>query len=210
MNIRGPGKGPLWHFACSMVTESGEVSVLQNFCFAVFVVFGMLAWAEDFVPVEEAAAANMIGATHVAPIYFRQGELTLSREEKKALQAFITSARAKGNLEEVKVLAWADREYPMTEKAAQPIQVEMAQTRANNIRKFLNENLEVHSVGVFNMAERPTPSDEMLKTSDYKVKHAMEVTGVVPKPDETGVFQDLGKGSSALVFLKADLKAEKK
>lgn len=180
--------------------------MLQNLLIVLVFIFSLPGQADDFVPVEESAAANMLGATHVAPIYFRQGEQSLSREEKRALQAFITSARSKGEPEDVKVLAWADREYPMTDKKAQPIQVEMAQARANNIKKFLSENLDVTSVVVFNMAERPSPSEEMLKTQDFKVKHAMEITGVVPKPDETGAFQDLGKGSSALVFLKSEKK----
>lgn len=179
--------------------------MLQNVSSLILVtLLSLSALAEDFVPVEEAAAANMIGATHVAPVYFRQGDQALTREEKRALQAFITSARAKGTLEDVKVLAWADREYPITGKAALPVQVEMARIRSENIKKFLTGSLEVPSVQVYNMAEKPTPSDEILKTSDYKVKHAMEITGVVPKPDETGVFNDLGKGSSALVFVRVE------
>lgn len=149
----------------------------------------------------EMATAKMVGAKEVAPVFFDPGTKTLSAQEKTEIQAFFTTIREADKIKEVKVLAWGDREYPEKKEKASAKQIELAKGRAEAIKKYLTQDLKIKSVETHNMAERPSKLSEFFKTEDYEVKSSAEATGAAPTKNKTGLFEEMGRSTTALVLV---------
>lgn len=149
----------------------------------------------------ETATAKMVGAEQSAPIFFDPGVKALSEEEKNEIKAFFTDLRASDKVKAVQVLAWGDREYPEKEEKASKKQVDLAEARAVEIKKYLQDDLKISSVQTHNMAERPSKFSEILKTKDYKVKSSAEATGAAPTKGKTGIFEEMGRATTALLLV---------
>ncbi|MNS60108.1 hypothetical protein D3C72_930890 [compost metagenome] len=164
---------------------------------------GALTMAEtpDLQPDPEKATATMVGASEAAPVFFEPGTKALSRQEKTELQAFLTNIREKQKIKNIKVLAWADREYPEKKEKASEKQIALAKSRADEIQKYLKTDLKIDSVDTFNMAERPSKISEILKTQDYEVKSTAEAAGAAPKKKTVGFFEEMGRSTTALVLV---------
>src|SRR5687768_13268736 len=57
-------------------------------------------------------AANLNEASFVTEIVFDKGSSELSADGKSQLRDILNAAKGKGKIEEVKILSWADTEYP--------------------------------------------------------------------------------------------------
>lgn len=152
-------------------------------------------------PDSEAMTARMLGATHVAPVFFDPGVKALNTQEKTELQNFLSKIRQSDTIESVKVLVWADREYPKKLEKASAAQVDLAKVRAEAIKEYLLKEMKVDSVETHNMAQRPSKLSEIFKTEDYKVKKSAENSGAAPKKDEIGFFEEMGRSTTALVMV---------
>lgn len=150
-----------------------------------------------------AKAMAQVGAQRFVSIRFAKGKTGLSEASKTALRKLAAETPEKA-VDEVKVLAWADREYPASGTAASSKEVELADKRAHNISKYLKDDLGYKvDVDNHNMAKRPAGISEILGTDDYEIKHSLETSGVVPatrSAGETKVIAD--KASTALIMVK--------
>lgn len=161
--------------------------------------FGAIVSAHQ--PDVEIATAKMIGASQVAPVFFDPGVKKLSAEEKAELQAFFTSLRETKKVKSVRVLSWADREYPAKNEKVSDKQIALAKERGDAIKSYLQKDLKVQTVDTHNMTERPSKLSEFFKTNDYEVKSSAEATGAAPTQDKTGVFEEMGRSTTALVLV---------
>lgn len=138
------------------------------------------------LPVQESKAgsmeskyvANEMGAQEVAEIRFPAGSTELSQRDARKLKDAVHDARGAGEIEEVRIVAWADNEYPSTYTKRLPEeQQRLAEARAEQIRELLNlpEGVDVKT---YNMAQRPGAFERLLKTSDFRMKSALEKAGV--------------------------------
>lgn len=150
----------------------------------------------------ELATAKMVGADQSAPVFFDPGIQALSEQEKNELKAFFATVREKDKISGVQVLAWGDQEYPdKKQKKATDRQIELASGRAQSIKKYLQEDLKISRVETHNMAERPSKLAEILKTKDYKVKSSAEAAGAAPTKGKTGIFEEMGRATTALLLV---------
>jgi len=161
--------------------------------------------ANAMVSSETKAAADRLGANNLTEVKFDEKSSTLTEGQKKELQNLVADAKSKGEIKEIKVMVWPDKEYPSAGVKAAKSDIELADARAKEIKKFMKDTLAVNDVDVYNMAERPNKLQEWLKTSEAKVKGTAEATGAAPRTkDETGFFGMKGQSSKAvaLVFMK--------
>lgn len=150
-------------------------------------------------------AAQALGANVVSEVNFDEGGTSIKAAEQSDLKNVIAKAKESGAIEEVKVIAWADREYPPKGAKASKSDIELANKRAEKIKKYLKEDLKVSDVKTYNMAERPNAVQDLFNTTANQVKQTMETTGAAPtSPQDTGVFGLRSKTSEAvvLVYLK--------
>ena len=173
------------------------------------VIFAMVgafsASSQALVSSETKQAADHLGAADLAEVKFEQKQAGLSDEAKKDLAKLVTDAKAKGDIKEIKILAWADEEYPTANQPVSKAQTNLASQRDDQIKNYLKKELHVSKVDVYNMAERPGKLAQWLKTSDAKVKDTAEASGAAPRTkEETGFLGLKGQASKAvaLVFMK--------
>lgn len=148
--------------------------------------------------------ADRMGAANLTEVSFDQKGSALTDGEKKELANLVQDARQKGTIKEIKVLVWADREYPQNKESVAKSDVKLADARIKEIKKYMKDSLNVSDATFYNMAERPNKVEELFKTSDAKVKHAAEGTAAPTTSDQTGLFGWKGQSSKAvaLVFMK--------
>jgi hypothetical protein len=159
--------------------------------------------AQAHVNYETEKAANNLGAQASSEISFDHGKTDLKASEKEELKELVDQAKANGQkIDEIAVVAWADREYPAEGTMAPNQQVKLAEERAEKIKSYLKRQLNVSDVDVYNMAKRPNSLQELFNTKTAKVKDTMENAGAAPtNKEDTGLFGLKGKTSEALVLV---------
>ncbi|MEK2645712.1 hypothetical protein [Bdellovibrio sp. BCCA] len=151
---------------------------------------------------ETETASKALGAKMTSEISFDEGQTNLSDSAKEDIRSLIKDAKEKGNIDELKVAVWADREYPTKDTKASKADIDLAKKRADNIKSFIKSEMKVGSVNTYNMTERPNALQKFLRTSDSKVKSTMEASGSAPRTsEETGFFGQKSKASKAVIMV---------
>lgn len=155
---------------------------------------------------DSAKVAAAVGGTHYATIEFEKGSSKLTPISQQNLNALAARANQDGReIEEIKVLAWADKEYPeKVDKNPNTKDVILAKERAKSIESYLEEDLhngtEIES---FNMAKRPNLLSKLVKGDDYAVKEAFERSGATSTKLDDG-STSYSKASRAIVIIDFD------
>lgn len=135
-------------------------------------------------------------------IIFDEGKKSLSPDGERNLQLF--SRRVLRNerlIDSVKILAWADAEYPKEATKAHPKEVILAKERAQEIKEYLQDkigDLRVHS---YNMAKRPGTLSSVTKNEEYALKEALEEMGPTATKLENGELS-YSKASKAIIIVE--------
>ena len=151
---------------------------------------------------DTARAAAMSGGSEFAVVEFEKGSYALTEAGRATLQKVANVASSEGReVDEIEVLAWADREYPVSGGKADRRDVSLADDRASVIKTYLTDDLNADVVvDKHNMAQRPGAFSEFVKTEDYRIKNNFENSGTAP----TGSAPDImsTKVSKAIVVIK--------
>lgn len=139
-----------------------------------------------------------------AKVEFEPGTDILTRAGKVELTRLVEEARSKGEIDKVRVLSWADREYPRDGEEIARVETYLADERATVVQEFLEEQLKVSDVDTFNMARRPGTLKRIFRTPEFRVKDQAEESGIAPSALEVNHFFEDPRASTALVV--ADLK----
>lgn len=150
----------------------------------------------------EKTAPQLVG-THYTTVVFEKGKSSLSQFSKDNLKQLAAQAHREGKkIEEIRILAWSDKEYPDKVKGkASTTDIILASERAQKIRDFMEGDLkEQEDIDSYNMARRPNLLSKLLRNDEYAVKNAFEAS------DATGSRLPSGsvsytKASKALVII---------
>ncbi len=125
-------------------------------------------------------AAEGFEGSHYTAVQFDRGQSVLNEANKKYLNELAKKASRTGReIDEIKILAWADREYPAEGEKTKTRDVILANERANVIRKFMKDGLNASEpFDIFNMAKKPGKMDELLKDEEFRVKEDVADSGV--------------------------------
>ncbi len=130
--------------------------------------------------IKQAAAAPVVKAVapgaEYAVVQFEKGSHALSQSGRDELNRMTQPGANQGRkIEDIKVLAWADREYPVEGTKATKRDVSLADDRADVIKKYITNEMHSNaSVDKHNMAKRPGFFSELVKTDDYKLKKNLQ------------------------------------
>lgn len=141
--------------------------------------------------------------THYTTVIFKKGETALSNINKADIKKLAAYARQnKKPIEEIRILAWADKEYPdKVNGKAGPSEIILASERARVIRELLEKELkEYEDIDSYNMARRPNLLSKVLRNDEYDVKKAFESSGTTGStlPDGSVSYT---KASKAMVII---------
>lgn len=159
------------------------------------------AWG--MVTSETEAAARKLGASSVGEVEFDPQKTDISDIAKKDLDDLKSDADQAGEIKEVRVIAWADKEYPPAEhKKYTREDIRLAEARANQVKDYLKKHFQWKSITTYNMAKRPNVFQEMLKTPAAAIKNTLEKSGAAPNSEaDTGLFAEKSKSSTALILV---------
>jgi hypothetical protein len=138
---------------------------------------------------------------YYAVLEFDKGTQRLSDASKRDLREFIASAKKEGReIDDIKILAWADKEYPAKQTALSDRDVKIATERSKAIEKYLKDVLNTDgNYATYNMAKRPNKVSEFFRGDDYKTKRIFENSNV-PAGTQMASFMN-NKASKALIMV---------
>lgn len=155
--------------------------------------------AGSSIEAKEIAAEEQ--ATFVTEIQFPKTKVELSTDDKAKLKKIYEQAKVRGQVADIKSVAWADSEYPSVHtKKLSKAQISLAQHRNNSIESYfksLNEATGSKFSG-YNMAERPDAVSALLGTANARIKKSLEVAGI---PNTDTSIKNPSKASKAIVMI---------
>lgn len=140
---------------------------------------------------------------HYTSLVFEKGKTVLSKMSKQHLNELAARANREGReIDNIKILAWADREYPdKVESKAPTREVILAKKRAESIKEYLQEDLHAEEkIDSFNMAKRPGLVSKMVRGEEYQLKEEIEHAGASASRLDNGNVS-YSKASKALVII---------
>jgi hypothetical protein len=147
--------------------------------------------------VAQEADANYYVETKFAP-----GSSNLTEEAKQSISELMSRARSQGALDSVKVLSWADEEFPgNSRKKLSDAQRKLATARGKAIEDYI-DSMKLHvDVDNYNMAEQPNAIARWFNTPDARFKKSMVAAGL-PTTSDSPQFPSKASHSVILVKLK--------
>jgi hypothetical protein len=178
--------------------------LIRAICFSVlFATFDVHA----VVTRETERAAAKLGAAVVGEVEFDKNDAEINEIGKHDLDDLIRdTGTSSDSIQEIRVIAWSDREYPKSKGLYTREDIELAKLRANKVKEYLAKNLKTKKIVTFNMADRPNALQSMFNTTGAKTKTTLEQNGAAPNTEKgTGLFAEKSKSRTAmiLVFKKA-------
>jgi hypothetical protein len=151
---------------------------------------------------KEVRAPAVVG-TEYTTVFFNKGRSSLDSMSKENLKHLISTAhKSKKDIEEIRILTWADKEYPdKVNGKPSTSEIILASDRAQKIKDYLEEDLkEMEDIDSYNMAKRPNLMSKLLQNDEYKVKEAFETSGATGDklPDGSVSYT---KASKAIVII---------
>lgn len=150
---------------------------------------------------EAKAVAADHGTSFVTEFKFPAKSTALTKEAKEKLASVIADSQAdpKTEVDEVKLVVWADQEYPSKTKGElSDAQIKLAKERGDEVAKWLNDK-KVGDIEVINMAKRPGTMATVFNTEDRRIKKALENAGI--PSTASGVDFPPKKGHAMVIVL---------
>ncbi len=118
-------------------------------------------------------------ATYYTELNFKKGSSKLKDENYSALDDLVKKSMQSGTVDEIKIITWADQEYPNKKnKSLSDTQKKLADHRNERIKNYLKKTYPTLDITVYNMAKRPNVLQELFNTSDAKTKKSIESAGI--------------------------------
>jgi hypothetical protein len=133
---------------------------------------------------------------YVTEISFKKGSTELTTASRRKLERLLNSVKDRRQIDEIKVVSWADKGYPTKEqKKLSKDQLQIAEERNQEIKSFLKTRNKNIPIEVHNMAERPSTISRMWGSSDARIKKSLESNGLT----QNGMS---AKASHSIVFVE--------
>lgn len=144
-------------------------------------------------------AAREEAADYFVEIEFVKGSPDLSPAARQAITALINRGRSLGTIQDLKVIAWADEEYPSAKRGKlKPDQRNLATRRNTKVKEFVNGIDRSLMIETYNMAETPGVLSKWLNTTDSRLKQTMVAAGL---PTTANHSEVPSKASHAVILL---------
>ncbi|MBC7743008.1 MAG: hypothetical protein H7061_12480 [Bdellovibrionaceae bacterium] len=155
--------------------------------------------ADEVRVTKEVHAAEELNRSIVSSVSFAKGQKGLTPEATSEIQKALADARRLGKIKTVEVAVWSDMEYPKKGKSLPSKQIKLANERAKNVEKLIDQVEPKSTIKTFNMAKQPNAFQKWVDTRDAHIKQKLASTGITAAE---GVATD--RASSALVFIEVE------
>lgn len=154
---------------------------------------------------EEKKAADSISNLKVETVSFSTGVTALTEEDKAKLKAFIENAVISGTIKDIKIASWSDNEVPTDPmKSLSKADRRIAEERAENVRKYLRDQLKMKKIEVYNMAQGTSRLAKAFNTEESELRLAFASKEAAPgklRPEVLAI-RDHGKASHVVLVVE--------
>jgi hypothetical protein len=152
------------------------------------------------VSTEAKVVAQQEHASYLIQVSFPKGSSHLTTAAKDKLDETMQRARRDGTVKDIKVIAWADHEYPSaSKKTLSEPQRKLADNRAKAIDDYLKPQTQAN-IDNYNMAERPNSLQKIASTSDSRIKKSLEDAGIPTTAHDLRTPENASKAMVMLVL----------
>ena len=131
---------------------------------------------------EASQVASEEGASYVAEIQFTPGSAVVDADNQVKITRLVDKARGAGRIDDIKVVAWSDEEYPSTQTQALSLpERTLAADRGKEVKKFLLTLEHTVPMQIYNMAERPNTFAQIAGTDNARIKKTLEAASASKK-----------------------------
>lgn len=131
-------------------------------------------------------------------ISFRKGSAELSPLSLQKLEKLLKSVQNQGEIEQIRVISWADQAYPTKEiRELSDDQKKLADQRNHSIQTYLMTKDKRIPIEAVNMAVRPSTLNNMWGSPDSRIKKSLESLGLTNVGSEA-------KASQAIIMVEID------
>ena len=156
------------------------------------------AKVHDNVSIESKQLASEEKTNLVTEISFPKGRAGINSAARTDIKKLFEKAKTKGEIDQVKVITWADEEYPSVHsKKLSKSERRLVNRRNDAIEDYLESLDKTIDVDRFSMAERPNALKTLFSTEDARVKRSLETAGI---PNTDTSVKIPGKASKAIVI----------
>lgn len=112
---------------------------------------------------------------------FEPGMSHLNQINKTTIQKIVKQIKKdRRQLDAIKILTWADKEYPTKNERVSIFDSTLADERIKEIKIFMEKKFDrPENIVSHNMATRPSSWSRLLKDNDFKLKESFEKRGLV-------------------------------
>lgn len=136
-------------------------------------------------------------------IIFEPGSSILSDTSKNDLLMLTKKLKQeRKSIRAIKILSWADKEYPNKIERVSVLDVMLANDRSKKIQKVVEQGIKSIDADVvtYNMAKRPDTWSKIVQDDDYDLKKTFEVSGTTSTRLNNGSLS-YTKASKAIVII---------
>ena len=153
---------------------------------------------KETVSIESKQLASEEESNLVTEISFPKGRAGIPETAKADIKRIYQQAAKKGEINQVKIITWADKEYPSVHtKRLHKEERRLVRRRNDAIKNYLESLDKNIDVDRYSMAERPNALKTMFSTEDARIKRSLETAGI-PNTDTT--VKVPGKASKSIVI----------
>ena len=142
-----------------------------------------------------------IAGNRYTTLMFESGSTNLSEASKADLQVLTQKLKHdKKPIESIKILTWADKEYPNKVERVSVLDVMLANDRSAKIKRIVEGEIKSSDIDTYNMAKRPDTWSKIVKDDDYDLKESFEAAGATSTRLNDGSLS-YTKASKAIVII---------
>ncbi len=143
-----------------------------------------------------------LGRSSFITVEFEHGQSNLSLKNLENLKKVARMAdQSRRSIDDIKVLAWSDKEYPKESEKISVSQVILAKERGSIIKNYLEKELKfTEKIDAINMAKRSRSSSGVFTTREDDIKNALESSGPTTTKNKYGKLS-YSKASKAIVII---------
>jgi hypothetical protein len=138
----------------------------------------------------------------ITEVNFYKQSSTVTKDAENEIKKMIKDAVQEGNIDKIKLVTWADSEYPSVHNDSLPKKERiLAERRNESLEKMIHTIDGTIHVEKISMAERPSWTKKVLGSDEVKLKESLE-TGGIPNTDTS--IKIPGAASKSIVIVKLE------
>ncbi len=141
-------------------------------------------------------------ASYFTELSYKKKSSRLNTQKQEALKDLVQKSMKEGKIEEIKVLSWADQEYPRRKTELSKHQRSLADRRSKKIENYLHQMYPNVEISTYNMAQRPEAIESYFRSADDKTKRSFERAGILTPGQKEANYSEKKSKTLIMTILK--------